>query len=93
MGLNGLPTAVQGTQHVSSITDLSGTKKDGVQLLPVRSQDCLDVPELDIHKNFAPLCGEPLFHPLLEQQPNPLQAYRTAVPFGRGNTETQEGPS
>lgn len=74
MGLDGLPTAAQGAQHVSSATDLSGTKKDRVQLLPLRSQDCLDVPGLDSHKNVAPLSGEPLFQPLLGQQPNPLQA-------------------
>lgn len=74
MGLNGLPTAAQGTQHVSSAADLSGTGKDRVQLLPLRSQDCLDVPGLDSHKNFALLSGEPLFQPLLGQQPNPSQA-------------------
>lgn len=41
--------------------------KESVQLLPLRTQDCLDVPGLDIQKKSAPLCREPSFQSLQAQ--------------------------
>lgn len=62
------------------LTHWHSRDKESMQLLPLRTQDFLDVPGLGVHKHAAPFWRQPSF-----------QSWQ--APFGSGNTETQEGPS
>lgn len=73
MAVSGLPlgslihsssVVAQGIEHASSPVGLLGAKKDRGQLLPLKAQDCLEVPGLNIHKISALLWEKPSFQSL-----------------------------